>query len=298
MINNKENNFDIIVIGSGPAGLTASMYLARAGYKVLNITGEEPGGNLANIKILENYPGIVSCSGYDLFKIMKKQCKDVGVEFYEYEDVAFIKNESSKYEVYFDDERFLIGKTIILAIGGSHKTLGLKNEDELFGDGISFCATCDGPMYENKSVIVIGGGNSAFDFILTLSKYCKDVTLIHRRNEFRASKDMIDKVKKLNNVKFILDSNVTSIEKNHIKKMLDVTVNTNNNQKIISTDGVFYAIGFNPNTIRIEGENKNGIFYCGDVNKENYMQVITAAGDGCKAALDCIKYLQDSVNYK
>lgn len=281
--------YDSIVIGSGPAGLTASMYLARAGYNVLNITGEEPGGNLANIKLLENYPGVLKCSGYDLFKTMIEQCKNVGVEFYEYENVAFLKNEDSVYKVYFDDERFLTCKTIILSIGGSHRILGLENEEELFGDGISFCATCDGPMYEGKSVVVIGGGNSAFDFALTLSKYCKDVTIIHRRNEFRASKDMIDKVKNLDNVKFILDSNVTNIMKNHYKKMLDVTINED---EIISTDGVFYAIGFTPNIMECVGNFENGLFECGDMNTNNYMQVITAAGDGCKAALDCVKFLQ------
>ena len=235
--------YDTIVIGSGPAGLTASMYLARAGYNVLNITGEEPGGNLANIKVLENYPGIIKCSGYDLFKTMVEQCKNVGVNFYEYNNVnCWKKNYGEYYKVYVNDSdiNFFESKSIILAIGGIHRTLGLENEEDLFGNGISFCATCDGPMYENKSVAIIGGGNSAFDFAITLSKYCKDVKIIHRRNEFRASKDMIDKVKNLNNVKFILNSNVTKIEKNNHKEMLDVTINEN---EILSFDGIFYALG-------------------------------------------------------
>jgi thioredoxin reductase len=141
-------------------------------------------------------------------------------------DAMYYEQKDNMVHVYLNDyEHVLVGKTYIECIGGKHNTLGLYNESEYFGNGISFCATCDGPVYENKSVIVVGGGNSAFDFALTLSKYCKDVTIIHRRNEFRASKDMIDKVKNLDNVKFILDSNVTNIMKNHYKKMLDVTIN-------------------------------------------------------------------------
>jgi thioredoxin reductase (NADPH) len=288
------NIFDCIITGSGPAGMTAALYMCRAGYKTCLIMGQDMFGSLGKISSLENFPGIECITGFELAEKMNNQL-DKFVEENLLEKLMFV--DAIEYtiakdkciEMKLSDGTNVCGKTLIQANGGKHNTLGLAGEEQYFGSGISFCATCDGPVYENKSVIVVGGGNSAFDFALTLSKYCKDVTIIHRRNEFRASKDMIDKVKNLDNIKFILDSNVTNIMKNHYKKMLDVTINED---KIISIDGVFYAIGFTPNIMECVGNFENGLFECGDMNTNNYMQVITAAGDGCKAALDCIKFLQ------
>lgn len=291
-----ENNSidcDVVVIGSGPAGLTASLYLARDGYKVFNVTGEEPGGNLANIKLIENYPGVISSSGYDLYKIMMNQCLNVGVLFLEYNIVEkCTQDDDGIYYSFLDDERIIKSKSIIFAIGGIHNTLSLDGEEEFYGDGISFCATCDGPVYTHKDVAIIGGGNSAMDFAISLSKYCNHVTIIHRRNSFRASNDMIEKVKKLNNVSFIMNHNVKSFDKNLFKGKFDLTlIDEKGNDTLLDVDGMFYALGFKNNTIPCEFKNDIGIFSCGDMNINEYMQVVTAAGSGCIAAKNCSKYL-------
>lgn len=185
-------------------------------------------------------------------------------------------------------------------MGGEHNVLNVKNEDKFFGRGISFCATCDGPMFKNKRVAVIGGGNSAMDFAISLSKYCKEVDIIHRRNELRATKFMIDKVKELKNVNIILNTSVYEIWGDLKFNGLVIKNNNNNHNKIVSTyDGCFYALGFKQKQLpeigtviigdKIYPEN---IFYAGDCIDTKYRQVITACGDGCKAAINCIEYLQ------
>lgn len=294
-------DYDVIVAGSGPAGLTASLYLAREGYRVLNVTGEEPGGNLANISLIENYPGVEACSGMDLWKVMMKQCKEAGVEFLEFVNVSHYEVCGSNdifapVEVYFESDDKIIANAFISCIGGKHRTLGLSNEDEFFGKGISFCATCDGPLYKDRNVIIIGGGNSAIDFALTLSKYCNEVEIIHRRNQFRASSDMIEKLAFRKNIKINFNSEVEEICKNDIRDTFDVTIKNNvtKNEDILSgVHGIFYALGFERNFIpcRVGGMN-NGTFSAGDCHTDTERQVITAAGDGCHAAMKCIEFLK------
>ena len=201
-MNEMNNNFDcdVIVIGSGPAGLTASMYLVRAGFSVINISGDEPGGNLSKIRLIENYPGVVSCSGDELFKTMYKQCSDIGVKFYDFFNAEKCEKKNNIFYTYLDNDEILKSRAVIFAVGGKHRVLGLNNETEYFGNGISFCATCDGPLYENKDVVIIGGGNTAMDFAISLSNICKSVRIIHRRDSFRASADMIRMAEKCNNI--------------------------------------------------------------------------------------------------
>lgn len=299
-MNEMNNNFDcdVIVIGSGPAGLTASMYLVRAGFSVINISGDEPGGNLSKIRLIENYPGVVSCSGDELFKTMYKQCSDIGVKFYDFFNAEKCEKKNNIFYTYLDNDEILKSRAVIFAVGGKHRVIGLNNETEYFGNGISFCATCDGPLYENKDVVIIGGGNTAMDFAISLSNICKSVRIIHRRDSFRASADMIKMAEKCNNVSFLKGYNVKELK--YIKEgdYFELHVENKNENKelgntIVCTEGIFYALGFENNSIPYSYDNNSdGYFSCGDMNTNNYMQVVTAAADGCKKAIDCQSYLK------
>ena len=299
-MNEMNNNFDcdVIVIGSGPAGLTASMYLVRAGFSVINISGDEPGGNLSKIRLIENYPGVVSCSGDELFKTMYKQCSDIGVKFYDFFNAEKCEKKNNIFYTYLDNDEILKSRAVIFAVGGKHRVLGLNNETEYFGNGISFCATCDGPLYENKDVVIIGGGNTAMDFAISLSNICKSVRIIHRRDSFRASADMIKMAEKCNNVSFLKGYNVKELK--YIKEgdYFELHVENKNENKelgntIVCTEGIFYALGFENNSIPYSYDNNSdGYFSCGDMNTNNYMQVLTAAADGCKKAIACQSYLK------
>ena len=299
-MNEMNNNFDcdVIVIGSGPAGLTASMYLVRAGFSVINISGDEPGGNLSKIRLIENYPGVVSCSGDELFKTMYKQCSDIGVKFYDFFNAEKCEKKNNIFYTYLDNNEILKSRAVIFAVGGKHRVLGLNNETEYFGNGISFCATCDGPLYENKDVVIIGGGNTAMDFAISLSNICKSVRIIHRRDSFRASVDMIKMAEKCNNVSFLKGYNVKELKYIEEGDYFELHVENKNENKelgntIVCTEGIFYALGFENNSIPYSYDNNSdGYFSCGDMNTNNYMQVVTAAADGCKKAIDCQSYLK------
>lgn len=277
---------DCIVIGAGPAGLTAALYLARGGYKVICI-GKEPGGTLNSIATLENYPGISAISGSDLANNMIDQCTNFGVQFEFFNSVKSIsKNDNKNYfMITLNDNNVLTSKTIIICSGLLPNTLNIPGEEECLNK-ISFCATCDAPFYTNKNVAIIGGGNTAMDFAISLSKYCKQIYIIHRRDKFRAEAAMINKVKSLNNIKFLMETSVNSLEKNDDKIKLNF-----NNSNTLEVNGIFYALGFSKNELNISNINdKSGIFFAGDYSNKHH-QVITACGSGCDAALDCIEYL-------
>lgn len=277
---------DCIVIGTGPAGLTASLYLARGGYKVICI-GKEPGGTLNNITALENYPGIISINGSDLANNMIEQCTNFGVQFEFFNSVKSIsKSDNENYFVItLNDDNVLTSKTIIICSGLLPNTLNIPGEEECLNK-ISFCATCDAPFYTNKNVAIIGGGNTAMDFAISLSKYCKQIYIIHRRDKFRAEAAMINKVKSLNNIKFLMETSVKSLKKINDKIELNLS-----DSSTLEVNGIFYALGFSKNELNISNINdKSGIFFAGDYSNKHH-QVITACGSGCDAALDCIEYL-------
>lgn len=277
---------DCIVIGTGPAGLTASLYLARGGYKVICI-GKEPGGTLNNITTLENYPGIISINGSDLANNMIEQCTNFGVQFEFFNSVKSIsKSDNENYFVItLNDDNVLTSKTIIICSGLLPNTLNIPGEEECLNK-ISFCATCDAPFYTNKNVAIIGGGNTAMDFAISLSKYCKQIYIIHRRDKFRAEAAMINKVKSLNNIKFLMETSVKSLKKINNKIKLNLS-----DSSTLEVNGIFYALGFSKNELNISNINdKLGIFFAGDYSNKHH-QVITACGSGCDAALDCIEYL-------
>ena len=277
---------DCIVIGTGPAGLTASLYLARGGYKVICI-GKEPGGTLNNITALENYPGIISINGSDLANNMIEQCTNFGVQFEFFNSVKSIsKSDNENYFVItLNDDNVLTSKTIIICSGLLPNTLNIPGEEECLNK-ISFCATCDAPFYTNKNVAIIGGGNTAMDFAISLSKYCKQIYIIHRRDKFRAEAAMINKVKNLNNIKFLMKTFDKSLKKINDKIELNLS-----DSSTLEVNGIFYALGFSKNELNISNINdKSGIFFAGDYSNKHH-QVITACGSGCDAALDCIEYL-------
>lgn len=277
---------DCIVIGTGPAGLTASLYLARGGYKVICI-GKESGGTLNNITTLENYPGIISINGSDLANNMIEQCTNFGVQFEFFNSVKSIsKTDNENYfMITLNDNNVLTSKTIIICSGLLPNTLNIPGEEECLNK-ISFCATCDAPFYTNKNVAIIGGGNTAMDFAISLSKYCKQLYIIHRRDKFRAEAAMINKVKSLNNIKFLMETSVKSLKKINDKIELNLS-----DSSTLEVNGIFYALGFSKNELNISNINdKSGIFFAGDYSNKHH-QVITACGSGCDAALDCIEYL-------
>ena len=293
--------YDCVIAGSGPAGMTAALYMCRAGYKTALICGNDFPGSLGKINLIENYPGVNSCSGMDLAMQMYSQLDQFEssnlLDRIMFLDAMYYEQHDDKVHIYINDyEHVLIGKTYIECIGGEHNILGIKSETQYFGNGISFCATCDGPLYKDKNVAIIGGGNSAIDFALTLSKYCREVLIIHRRNEFRASPYMIDKVTTLKNISYVLNTNVIDFNKDTVKDTFCITINNNINTEVLTgIHGIFYALGFKSKKLENKSPNDTkNIFYAGDCVDEKYRQVITACGDGCKAALDAISFLQIS----
>lgn len=286
--------YDIIIIGAGPAGLTAAIYGARANKKVLVLEALNYGGAIINTPSIENYPVEENISGFDFATKLYNQVINLGVEV-KFEKVINIdKNEvetnKSKYNT----------KTIIIATGLNNRKLLLPNEDELIGKGISYCATCDGAFYKNQDVAVVGGGNTALEDALYLSNICNKVYLIHRRNEFRADKVTVSKILEKNNIEVLYDTVVTKINgTDHIE-----SIETNNDT--LTVNGLFIAIGKIPTIDFIDVEktedgyiksdelchtNIENVFVAGDIREKTLRQLVTATSDGAIAATEAIKYI-------
>lgn len=297
--------YDSIIVGAGTAGLTASIYLRRASKKVLVLEASSYGGAIINTLSIENYPGLYKVSGYDYATKLYNQAKDLGSEII-FEKVINIKNNGEYKEVITNKNTYKT-KTIILATGSENRKLGLENEDELIGKGVSYCATCDGALYKNKIVAVCGGGNAALEDVLYLSDLASKVYLIHRRSEFRADASLINNVKEKNNVEFVLDSNVTKLNASDKLNSIEVT-DQDNNIKTLEVSALFIAVGRIPENQNfatlinlddkgyvIAGEDCNtnapGIFVAGDNRVKQVRQLVTAASDGAVAATEVIKYL-------
>ncbi|MNO14839.1 Thioredoxin reductase [compost metagenome] len=304
-----------IVIGTGPAGLTAAIYLARANLSPLVIEGTQPGGQLTTTTEVENFPGFPDgIQGPELMEHMRKQAERFGAEFRSgwVEQVDFT-GRPFKVRVEGGDE--LETETVILSTGASAKYLGIPGEQDNVGRGVSTCATCDGFFFRGKGIIVIGGGDSAMEEANFLTRFGTSVTLVHRREELRASKIMQERAKTNSKVKWALNRTPLEVVTNEygIVKGLKVRNNVTNQEELIEAEGVFVAIGHTPNTKFIGGQVKTdehgyivvkpgttltsveGIFACGDVQDTRYRQAITAAGSGCMAAMDCEKYLEGSM---
>jgi thioredoxin reductase (NADPH) len=303
--------YNVVIIGSGCAGLTAAIYAARASLKPLVIDGHEPGGQLSLTTHVENYPGFPDgIMGPELIENMRKQAQKFGAEF-----KAGVVSEVDLTKRPF---KITVGKdtyesaTLIVAAGASARMIGLESERKLLGHGVSTCATCDGFFFRGKPIAVVGGGDSAMEEANFLTRYASKVYLIHRRNEFRASKIMIDRARANEKIEFVTPAVVEEIH-SHTKSAVEgVRVRNLETKELreIPVEGVFVAIGHTPNSTVFKGKleldangyllakhgsltNVPGVFVAGDVQDHRYRQAVTAAGSGCMAALDAEKFLEE-----
>jgi thioredoxin reductase (NADPH) len=304
---------NIVIIGSGPAGLTAAIYAARANLQPIVIAGYQSGGQLMLTTEVENYPGFEEgILGPELIEKMRKQAERFGARFI-YRDAIKVDFSKKDEKTVYMDNGVLKSKAIIVATGASAKWLNVENEEKFRGRGVSTCATCDGAFFKNKIVAVVGGGDTAMEEALFLTRFANKVYIIHRRDTFRASKAMQAKVFANNKIEIIWNTVVVKI--NGEDKVQSVTLQStvNASQTHLELDGVFVAIGHEPNTKFLEGQleldekgyikaygpnqtmtNVEGVFVAGDVFDHTYRQAITAAGSGCKAAIDAEKYLTNN----
>ena len=303
---------DLIIIGSGPAGLTAAIYTAREDFKPLVITGLSSGGQLLLTTKVENYPAFPDgIDGPELVESMRKQAEKFGARFAN-EDVVDIDFSSKPFKIKTSSSEYE-ANSVIIATGASAKWLGIPSEQKYIGKGISSCATCDAPFFKGKNVVVVGGGDTAMEDSLFLTKFVESVTIVHRRSEFRASKIMQGRVLSNPKIKVIWDSEVSEILGNG--KVTGVKIKNVKSGEVteMNVDGVFVAIGYAPNTKFLQGKLKldeqgyiitkdevltdiEGVFIAGDVSDRKYRQAITAAGSGSKAALEARAYIQE-LNY-
>jgi len=297
----------VIIIGSGPAGYTAALYAGRASLDVTVLAGPQPGGQLTTTSVVENFPGFPDgINGPDLMINMQKQAEKFGAKLL-YENAVDIDIEKRPFFVTTDSGKHEVD-AIIIASGASAKYLGLPDEQKYVGRGYHTCATCDGFFYRGKNVVVVGGGDSAMEESHYLAKLANSVTIIHRRGEFRASKIMQKRVLEDPKIKVIWNSAVTKFSGDKRLEKIEIQdVNTGEKQEM-TIDGLFVAIGYNPNSGFVKGKldmneagylhakektmsHIPGIFIAGDIEDYIYRQAVTAAADGCKAAMDCEKWL-------
>jgi thioredoxin reductase (NADPH) len=301
---------DVVIIGSGCAGLTAAIYAARANLKPLVIDGHEPGGQLTLTTMVENFPGFPDgILGHELIENMRKQAQRFGAEF-NAGVVTDVDLSKRPFKVTAGNDLYE-AKTLIVAAGASARLLGLPEERPLLGSGVSTCATCDGFFFRGKAIAVVGGGDSAMEEANFLTRYASRLYLIHRRNEFRASKIMIDRARANPKIEFVTPAVVEKILSDE-KGVNGIRLRNPDNSEIreIEVHGVFVAIGHDPNTSVFRGKIETdangyllatngsktsipGVFVAGDVQDHHYRQAITAAGSGCMASIDAEKFLEE-----
>ncbi len=310
-----ESLYDVIIIGSGPAGLTAAIYTTRANLKTLVIAGEKWGGQLMLTSLVENFPGFPEgIQGPDLMMNMRKQAEHHGAEII---DVNFTRlqlpvakatdGQAKGFIAVTSDGKEYQAKAVIIASGADAKWLGVPGEQEKIGKGVSSCATCDAPFFRNKNVFIVGGGDSAMEEALVLAKVANSVKIVHRRDAFRASQIMQQRAQENPKIEFLFNSEIKEILGTDRVSGVKLFNHQTNQTTELPADGVFVAIGHIPNTKMFEGielddqgyvkvhdhyhTNVPGVFVAGDVHDRSYRQAITAAGFGCAAALEAERWL-------
>lgn len=300
---------NLVIIGSGPAGLTAAIYAARANLSPLLIEGWQSGGQLTTTTEVENYPGFAKgIMGPELMKEMRSQAERFGTEFLT-GDVSSVNFRRQPFSLTIDGESSVEAKTIIIATGASAIQIGLPNEKRLTGHGVSTCATCDGFFFREKELIVVGGGDSAMEEATFLTKFATKVSIVHRRDKLRASKIMQDRAMKNEKITFIWNSVVEDILGQDVVTGVRLKNTVTDKVSELACAGVFVAIGHRPNTALFAGQidmdekgyirthagtatSIPGIFAAGDVQDSKYRQAVTAAGSGCMAAIDAERFLE------
>ncbi len=295
--------YDIIIVGGGPAGMTAAIYGASARKKVLILEKDSMGGKILKTNKIKNYPGFEEISGFDYSNNLFNQVKKLGVEV-KFEEVLKINKDKS---IITNKSKYNAG-AIIIATGSKNKTLNILNEDKFLGKGISYCATCDGMFFKDKTVAIVGGGNSSISEALYLSNIVKKLYVIYRQKDFKFDSIDLETLKKKDNVTFIFNSTVSKLNGNEFIESITVRNNEDNNESEISVDGLFISIGFTPlsslceeilelsdNGYILSNEecttNIDGVFVAGDVRKKSVRQLTTACSDGTIAAIKAFNYL-------
>jgi thioredoxin reductase (NADPH) len=306
-----ENLRNVVIIGSGCAGHTAALYTARANLKPLVIEGHEPGGQLSLTTLVENFPGFPEgIQGPELIDNMRKQASRFGAE-YQLGHVTSADLSERPFKLHVSHQ-VIHTRTLIIASGASARWLGLPHEQQLIGHGVSSCATCDGFFFSGKEIVVIGGGDSAMEEATFLTRFATKVTIIHRRDQFRASKIMLDRAQQNEKIHFLTDTVVEDVYDSNKKEVTGLKLRNVKTGKVwdFPTSALFLGIGHIPNTKIFEGQldmdqdgylkttqnvhtRVHGVYACGDVQDRRYRQAITAAGSGCMAALEAEKFLEE-----
>lgn len=305
---------NVLIIGSGPAGLTAAIYAARANLKPLMIEGEEVGGQLMTTTDVENFPGFPDgIMGPELMELVRKQAERFGTRFIS-KNVTKVDTKSRPFKVWIGEKEYQ-SKTLIISTGASAKYLGLPNEKRLLGRGVSACATCDGAFFRDQNVAVVGGGDTAMEEANFLTRFAKKVYVIHRRDAFRASKIMAERTLKNPKVEVLWNSALEDVLGEDTVKGIKVKNVESGEVNEMQMDGVFIAIGHKPNTDILKGQlemddvgylitkprstytSVDGVFAAGDVQDKIYRQAISAAGTGCMAAMDAERWLEDQESH-
>jgi thioredoxin reductase (NADPH) len=304
------NHYDAIVIGAGPAGLTAGIYLSRARLRTLIVNEGTVGGQMVLTHEIANYPGVESISGYQLSTIMKKQAKNFGCEIISNTSIEHLQLIGNTKEIKLSDGNIYTSDSVILTPGGRSRTLGIPGENKFKGKGISYCATCDGDFFTDKEIVVVGGGNSALEEAVSLTKYASKVTIVHQFDHFQAFEHAIEEARNHPKINFVMESTLAAFHGNENLESVDIKNLKTGDTSNFKTNGVFIFIGYIPNTEFLKGKvelnkwgeivvkpdmstNIEGVYAAGDSTAKRFRQVTTAVGDGTIAALAASNYLHE-----
>lgn len=307
--NSNNNHFDVIVLGGGPAGLTAGIYLSRARLSTLILNEGTAGGQMVLTHEIANYPGVESLSGYQLSSVMRKQAQSFGAIIRSNVVVEQMDLSSKVKSFTLADGKRYTSDAVILATGGRSRTLGVPGEDRLKGQGVSYCATCDGDFFTGKEIVVVGGGNSALEEAVSLTKYADKVTIVHQFDHFQAFEHAVKEAKENSKISFVMESTITSFNGDSSLDSVDIKNLQTGEVRNFKTDGIFIFIGYVPNTESLKGmvdlnergeikvtadmeTSIPGVFAAGDCIAKRYRQVTTSVGEGTIAALAASAYLK------